>query len=116
TFRGSTTGRYTLAERLEGDEGEGVLHAGQRLDVAGDEVADVGLVVEVALHQQVVLAGGRIDLRHLLDAARIVGDLVGLAELAFHHDENGLHGPLRSGDHSTAANGRGKRGHDRRGR
>jgi hypothetical protein len=29
-------------------------------------------------------------------AASIVGHLVGLTELAFHHDEDGLHGPLLS--------------------
>src|SRR5215831_1812979 len=82
----------TSAEGLEGDQGKGVLHAGQRLDLAGDEMADVGLVVEIALHQEVVLAGGRIDLGDLLDAASIVGHVVGPTELAFQHDEDRLHG------------------------
>src|SRR5690348_6162075 len=78
-------------EGLEGDGREGVLHVPQRLDLAGDEVADVGLLVEIALHQQVVLARGRVDLRHALDRQRFLGDLVGLAELALHHHENRLH-------------------------
>src|SRR5206468_3513874 len=39
-----------------------------------------------------VLAGGGVDLRHLLDILdRLVGHLVGLAELALHHDEDRLH-------------------------
>jgi len=29
-------------------------------------------VVEIALHQEIVLAGGRVDLRHLLDRDRVV--------------------------------------------
>jgi hypothetical protein len=37
-----------LTKSLERDQGEGFLHAGQRLDLAGDEVADVGLFVEIA--------------------------------------------------------------------
>src|SRR4051794_1262446 len=60
-------------------------------------MADVGLVVEIALHQEVVLAGGRIDLRYLLDAARIVSHVISLPELALHHDEDRLHGPLPRG-------------------
>jgi hypothetical protein len=52
--------------------------------------------VEVAFHEKVVLAGGRVDLRHLIDAASIVGHVVGLTELAFRHDEDGLHDPLLS--------------------
>jgi hypothetical protein len=85
-----------LTESLEGDQGEGVLHAGKGLDLAGDEVTDIGLFVELAFHEKVVLAGGRIDLRHLLDIASIVGHVIGLAELALHHDEDGLHDPLLS--------------------
>jgi hypothetical protein len=60
-------------------------------------MADVLVVGQVALHHQVVLAGDRINLRDLLDALHgLVGDLIGLAELALHHDEDRLHGgPLR---------------------
>src|SRR3546814_12652068 len=47
--------RQTLRERLEGDEGEGVLDAGEGLNLLVHEVADVGAVPEVALDQQVVL-------------------------------------------------------------
>src|SRR5260221_7116383 len=93
-----------LAEGLEGDQGEGVLHAGQRLDLAGDEVADVGRIGEVAFHQEVILAGGRIDLRHLFDGDRIVRNLVGPAELAFHLYEDCLHG-RRAPAATSLANG-----------
>src|SRR6185437_6515080 len=84
--------RHSISgEGLEGNGREGVLHVTQRLDLAGDEVADVGLLIEIALHQQVVLTRGRVDLRHALDRQRFLGDLVGLAELALHHHENRLH-------------------------
>src|SRR5476649_737606 len=62
---------FTSGERLEGDQGEGVLHAGHGLDLRRYEVTDVDLLVEIAFHQEVILAGGRIDLRHLLDAHRL---------------------------------------------
>jgi hypothetical protein len=34
------------------DQSEGVLHAGKRLDLAGDEMTDVGLLVEIALQSE----------------------------------------------------------------
>src|SRR5690606_23857402 len=46
---------------------------------------------EVAFHQEIVLPGSRIDLRNLPDGDGIVGNVIGPAELALHHDENGLH-------------------------
>jgi hypothetical protein len=55
-----------LGKRLEGDEREGVLHARPSVWILlVTKWADVGLFVEIALHQQVVLAGGRVDLRHM---------------------------------------------------
>ena len=54
--RSRTDRFWSLAKRLERDQGEGVLHAGNRLDLAGDEVPDVDLLVEIALHRKVVLA------------------------------------------------------------
>src|SRR5690606_14660412 len=81
------------AEGLEGDQGEGVLHPRKGLDGVGHEVTDVHSVGKIALHQQIVLARDRIDFRHLLDREhRLVGDLVGLAEIALHLNEDRLHG------------------------
>ena len=64
---------------------------GMRLHLLVDEVADVGFVVDVEFHQQVVVAGGRIDLGGDLGLGQRVGHLVGLAELAFDLDEEGGH-------------------------
>ena len=81
------------------------LTPGRRLQPLGHEMADIGRIRQIAFHQQIELARGRIDLRDLLDIAdRRVRDLVGLAELAFDHDEDGLHRalPIRTGTaHST---------------
>jgi hypothetical protein len=54
-------------------------------------VADIGVVVDVELHQQVVLAGRGIDLGGDLGFGKRIGDHIGLAELAFDLDEKGNH-------------------------
>src|SRR5918994_994650 len=98
----------TSGERLERDQGERVLDAVQGLHATGDEPPDVGLVIEIDLHQQVVLAGDRVDFRYLFDVLdRGVGDLVGAAALAFDHDEDRLHqSSLSLGSSSTFGTGR----------
>jgi hypothetical protein len=73
----------------------GVLDPGNHLDLFVHEVPDIGGVVDVELHQQVVIARGRIDLGGDLCFGERVGDLIGLAELAFDLDEEGGHGSLR---------------------
>src|SRR5690606_16086594 len=85
-------GGASSGERLERDQGEGVLDPVQGLHATGDEAADVRLVVQIELHQQVVLAGDRVYLGDLLDVLHGgIGDLVGPAALAFDHDEDRLH-------------------------
>ena len=70
----------TLGEGLEGDDCEGLLDPFEGLELPGDEVADVAVVGQVALDEEVVLARGRVDLRDLLDRLhRRVRDLVGAA-------------------------------------
>src|SRR5690625_2132523 len=82
-------------EGLEGDQREGVLDAFDPLDGFRHEVADVGVVRQVALDQKIVLAGGRIDFRNLLHGLdEFVGHLVGLAELTLDLNEDCLHGPM----------------------
>src|SRR3982074_199174 len=79
------------AERLEGDDGVGVLDAGNGLHLLVDEMADVGVVVDVELDQQVVIPCGGINLRGDLGFGERVGDGIGLAELAFELDEERNH-------------------------
>src|SRR5690349_16318951 len=89
--RRAAGGVLACAERLEGDDGVGVLNARNDLHLLVDEMADVGVVVDVELDQQIVVAGGGIDLRGDLGFRERVGDGVGLAELAFELDEEGNH-------------------------
>jgi hypothetical protein len=83
--------RLARAERLEGDDGVGVLDARNDLHLLVDEVADIGVVVDVELDQQVVIARGGLDLGGDLGLGERVGDGIGLAELAFELDEEGNH-------------------------
>src|SRR5882724_6799353 len=69
----------------------GVLDARNHLHPFVDEMADVGVVVDVELYQQIVIARGGIDLRGDLGLGERVGDGVGLAELAFELDKEGNH-------------------------
>ena len=52
--------------------------------------------IDVEFHQQIEIAGGRIDFRGDLGVGELVGDLVGLAELAFDLHEKGDHARLRT--------------------
>ena len=54
-------------------------------------MADVGIVVDVELDQEVVVAGGGIDLRGDFRFGERVGDGIGLAELAFELNKKGNH-------------------------
>ncbi|GCC48598.1 hypothetical protein chiPu_0032625, partial [Chiloscyllium punctatum] len=81
----------SAAERLEGDDGEGVLDARDHLNLLVDEMADVGVVVDVEFDQEIVIARRGIDLRRNLGFRQCVGDGVGLAELAFDLDEERNH-------------------------
>src|SRR6478735_10877784 len=83
--------RSAAAERLEGNDGVGVLDTGNDLHLLVDEMADVGLVVDVELDQQVVMAGGGVDLRGNLGLRQRIGHRIGLAELAFELDKEGNH-------------------------
>ena len=49
------------AKRLERDDGKRVLDAGQHLHLLVDEVADVGVLIDIELHQQIVMAGRGVD-------------------------------------------------------
>src|SRR5579859_5615537 len=79
------------SERLESDDGVGVLDAGNGLHLFVDEVADVGAVVDIELHQQIVVARRGIDFGGDFGFGECVGDGVGLAELAFDLHEEGNH-------------------------
>src|SRR5262249_32249994 len=93
--KGPDAGR--LSECLEGDDRARVLDARYGLHLLVDEVADVGLLLDVKLHQQVEIPGGRIDLGGELGIRELVGDFVRLAELAFDLNEEGDHSRLQCG-------------------
>ena len=69
-----------------------------------DKPADIHLGWQVAFDQQVVLAGDRIDLAHLLDRAQRIGcHVIGGAGGAFDHDEDGPHGESLSSEKTNSA-------------
>src|ERR1700674_4971786 len=78
-------------ERLESNDGVSLLDAGQGLDLFVDEMADVGAVGNVEFHQEVVAAGGGIDLGGDLGVGKPVRHVIGLAKLALDLDEEGNH-------------------------
>ena len=59
------------------------------------EMADIGAFLDVEFAQQVVMAGGGIDFRGDLGVGEMIGDLIGLAELAFDLDEKRNHSCLQ---------------------
>jgi hydroxyethylthiazole kinase len=62
-----------------------------------DEMADVGCGIDIEFYQKIEITGGRVDFRGDLRVGELVGDLIGLAELAFNLHEKGDHGRLRIG-------------------
>lgn len=56
-----------------------------------DEVADIGVVVNVEFDQKVIVACDRVDLRGDFSIGDLIGDLVGLAKFAFDHQEERDH-------------------------
>ena len=69
----------------------GVLDARNDLHFLVHEMADIGVVVDVELDQQIVMARGGVDFRGDLGLGERVGDGLGLAKLAFDLDEEGNH-------------------------
>src|SRR3979411_253101 len=88
-----TDGGYALAgaKGLEGNDGGGVLNAGNDLHLLVDEMADVGVFINVELDQQIVIPCGGIYLGGDFGFGQCVGDGVGLTEFAFDLDEEGNH-------------------------
>src|SRR6185437_8948530 len=71
---------------LEGDNRIGVLDARHCLHLFIHEVPDIGAGIHVELHQEIVVASGRIDFGGDLGFGELIGHLIGLAELAFDLD------------------------------
>jgi len=74
---------------LKVDDGMGVLDARNHCTRSFDEMADVGVVVDVELYQQIVIARGVNRSRRRSRLGERVGDGIGLAELAFELDKKG---------------------------
>src|SRR6476620_6148655 len=79
------------SKRLERDDRPGVLDARKALHLLVDEMANVRAGLDVEFDQQVELARGRIDLGCNLGVGELVGDLVGLSDLAFDLNEEWNH-------------------------
>ena len=60
-------------------------------------MADVSRGIDVKFHQKIEIAGCGVDFRGNLGVGELIGDLIGLAELAFNLHEKGDHGRLRTG-------------------
>src|SRR5690242_3318773 len=84
-----------LPKRLERQDRPCVLDARDGLDLLVDEVADVGAVVHIELHQKIKLTGGRIDFGGDLGIGDPVRHVVGLSKVAFDLDEEGNHACLQ---------------------
>src|ERR1700710_1838190 len=69
----------------------GVLDAGNDLHLLVDEMADVGVVIDVEFDQQVVISSGGIDFGGDLGLGERIGDGIGLAKLAFELHEKRNH-------------------------
>src|SRR5690242_502851 len=95
-------------ECLERDDGERILDARNDLHLLVHEMTDVGFVIDIEFHQEVIVPRGRIDLGGDLGFGQLVGDRIGLAELAFDLDEERNHrGGLRGSYSMTRKSGTG---------
>jgi hydroxyethylthiazole kinase len=90
-------GRLRASKRLEGDDGPGIGDARNGLHLFRYKMADIGCGIDVEFYQKIEIAGGRVDFRGNFRVGKLVGDLIGLAELAFNLHEKGDHGRLRIG-------------------
>src|SRR5665213_39920 len=92
-------------EGFEGDDGMRVPDAIHALHLFIDEVSDIGAGIDVEFHQQIVVAGGRVDFGGDLGFGQFVGYLIGFAELAFDLDKEGCHrAPPTSGCSQSSKN------------
>src|SRR4051794_31953976 len=83
--------RSRPSERPEGDDRARIGDAGNALDLLADEMADIDVIGDVELGEDVEIAGNRINFRGDFGLGQGAGNLVGLAELAFDFDEKGPH-------------------------
>ena len=90
-MRSEKTFALAGAERLEGDDRMGILNAGKDLHFFVDEVPDVGVLIDVELYQEIIIASGGLDLRCNLGFGERIGDNVRLAEFALDLDKERNH-------------------------
>src|SRR4030095_484360 len=83
--------RSLLPERLERQDRARVLDARDGLHLLVDEVPDIGVGIDVELHEEVEVASSGIDLGGDLGVGEPVGHVVGLAQVAFDLHEEGNH-------------------------
>src|SRR5262249_48415141 len=79
------------SERLERNDRARVLNPGNGLHLLIDEMTDVGLFLDVKLGQQVELSRRGIDLGRNFRIGKLVGHVIGFAEMALDLDEKRDH-------------------------
>jgi hypothetical protein len=78
-------------ERFERYDRKGISDARDRLHFLRNKMANVLIVLQIELHQQIIFTRGRENLRCYLPVCNGGGHLVGLTEFTFNLDEKGAH-------------------------
>src|SRR6202040_778091 len=86
------------SKRLERNDGARFLDARDGLHLFIYKMADVGLVLDVELYQQIEISCRRVDFRGKLGIRKLVRDGVGLAQLTLDLNKERDHSPLRPPD------------------
>src|SRR5882672_666764 len=87
--------RARTSERFESENCARVVDTRNGLYFFSHEVTDVSAWFDVKFRQEVEVSGGRIDFGGDLGVRKLIGNLVGLAQVAFYLDEEGNHAHLR---------------------
>src|SRR5216683_8303933 len=91
------------SKRLECDDRPGVQNARDGLDLLGDEMSDVGALLDVEFHQQIEVAGSRINFGCDLGICKRIGHRIGSAEMAFDLNKKRDHAFLPNGGQAMLA-------------
>src|SRR5258705_11137703 len=78
-------------KRLERDDRPGIQNARNGLDLLVDKMADVGAVLDIELHQQAEVTGGRKNFGCDFGIGQRIGNRITFAQGAFSLHKNGKH-------------------------
>lgn len=79
-------------ERLEREDRKRLANVRDGMDVPLNQPTDRIDVVDVELHEKVVLTGDAVGLRKAFDVGNLIRDLGAVAGVCFHHHEHCSHG------------------------